>query len=378
MRVHKCLAIFALCFSLIAGCAAPLRNDRISEEGGQTPPPTALTVESGLPGDDSDSMQAPPPIMFGDNKPNIKIEVMSNKKADELQFRFVVSADSRGEKTGVHEKEMSSVLSCIRKLEPQPSFMVVTGDLIQGAKTQKELKKQYDVWKGVANSFYPLSFYYPSIGNHEMILRDQGDLDAFNAAFQDTFEATFYENGYGKSVYYFDMGNARFFVLNDYHPQYRHRIAPDVVKWIKKRTDKDKAFHFVFCHEPGWPTGAHVGNGLDAYPKERDVFWSAVDAMPDAMFFTGHEHNYSRTQIDKKFSETIDGTLFDFKNTIQQVVVGGFGAPLQTASKSKKGVIVKPQAVYCYAVIDVYGDHVRVRAFDVNGNMLDDFEVKGK
>lgn len=378
MRMNKSLAVLLLFVFLFSGCAAPIKTKPIIyDEGGQAQPPIAFNAENSLPPADADNGRTSSPTM-GNKNSDIKIEVLPNGKADEFLFRFVASADSRGEETGVHEKEMRSVLSCIKKLDPQPSFMMVMGDLIQGAETQEELKKQYDVWKRVAGEFYPLSFYYPSVGNHEMILRDQGGLDAFNAAFQDTFEATFYGNGYGKSVYYFDMGNARFFVLNDYHPMHRHKIASDVVKWIEEHTDKDKTFHFVFCHEPGWPTGAHIGNGLDAYPKARDVFWKAVDLMPGALFFSGHEHNYSRTQIDKTFSETLDGTKFDFKSTIQQVVVGGFGAPLQTASKSKKGVIVKPQAIYCYAVIDVYGGRVHVKAYDVEDNLLDDFEVKGK
>lgn len=356
IRFKKHLAMFLFCICFMAGCATPQKNA-----------PTANTERVRAPLSVADSKES-----------DIKIEVLSSPKTSDLQYRFVVSADSRGSETGVHEKQMRSVLSCIKKLDPQPSFMVVIGDLIQGAKTKKELAAQYDVWKRVAGEFYPIGFYYPAVGNHEMTLRDQGGLDAFNAAFEDAFQAEFYGNGYGKSVYYFDMGSARFFILNDYHPKHRHKIAPDVVRWMKEHTDKDKAFHFVFCHEPGWPTGAHLGSSLDSYPQARDELWTVVDAMPGAVYFAGHEHNYSRTQIDPSFSETLGSKKFKFKSTIQQVVVGGFGATLQTEFKSKKGVVVEPRIVYCYAVVDVYSDHIRVRAFDIKDHLLDDFLVESK
>lgn len=354
IKVLPILLVFVL--SILTGCGG--RQDSAQPEilSSSPSPPSA---------------QGEPAHMT--NAVNVSMSV--KEKANEQHFRFVVSADSRGEKKNIHEEDIRSVMRRIKALKPQPSFMVTIGDLIRGSEDAKTLEQQYDEWKSVASEFYPLQFYYPAVGNHEMIMRDQGGLDAFDFAFKDTFTANFYGHGYGRSVYYFDYGDARFFVVNNYHPAHRHSVAPDVIKWLKDNTDKRKAFHFVFAHAPGWPTGAHVNSSMDKYPDKRNAFWEVVDAMPGALFFAGHEHNYSRTQIDSTFSEIVNGTHYAFKNTVQQVVVGGFGSKVHTRFKSRKGVIVKPQPVCCYAVIDVYSDRVHVRAYDVSDNILDDFTV---
>ena len=288
-------------------------------------------------------------------------------------IRFIVLADSRGSDNGVNSEIVKSILSEVQKLSPQPEFAVMPGDLTDGSKNYEGIKGQLDYFKQIITGYYPVKFYYPGIGNHEMRAGKAGE-KAFSETF-DEFDAEFLD-GYNRTSYYFDVGDARLFMLNSDHTGEKHKIEGDQLDWLKSNIDPEKSYHLFFLHEPPYPTGAEAGNSLDSAPEARDAFWEVVDNSNNPIVFCGHEHNYSRRLVDSSFNQKIGGKSFKYDKAVMQVISGGFGAPLYTEYTEKKNMIIPPIPQYHYTVVDMNEDGLNIQAINIDGDIIDTFEVK--
>jgi hypothetical protein len=291
----------------------------------------------------------------------------------EANLRFIVLADSRGLDLGVNSEIVKKVLSQVKQLSPQPEFAILPGDLTEGSKSYTEVQDQLDYFKEIITQYYPVGFYYPGIGNHEMRAGEGGE-KAFSKTFSE-FVADFLE-GYNRTSYYFDAGDTRFFMLNSDHPDEKHKITGDQLIWLKDNIDPDKKHNIFLMHEPPYPTGSEAGNSLDRFPAARDVFWKVVDQTPGAIVFCGHEHNYSRRLIDSSFNETIGKKSYEFGSEVYQIITGGFGAPLYTKYSSKKNIIIPPVPQYHFTVVDINDSGVNIQAINIDGEIIDSFQVK--
>lgn len=286
-------------------------------------------------------------------------------------FRFIAMADSRGSDNGINSQIVKKTFERIKSLFPQPEFAVIAGDICDGAKSQDAVKKQLEYFKSIAVKYYPSEFFYPGIGNHE-VLNSSGGEKAFAEVFSE-FKASFLPD-YGRTVYYFDKENTRIFMLNSNQPGETHKISDKQLDWIKTNTDTEKKHNLFFVHEPAFPTGAHVGSALDSYPLQRNKFLEVVDKAEGPMVFSGHEHNYSRRHIDSSFNQTVDNFRFVFTKNVYQIVTGSFGAPLYTKYTDTRGVDVAPVAQYHFAVVDVSSGKISVNVYNLDGDVLDSFE----
>lgn len=287
-------------------------------------------------------------------------------------LRFIILADSRGLDKGINSEIVNKTLNEVKKLSPQPEFAIMPGDLTEGSKQYKEVKAQLEYFKKVITQYYPIEFYYPGIGNHEMRAGQDGE-KAFEETFGD-FSAHFLD-GYHRTSYYFDAGDTRIFMLNSDHPKETHKITGEQLDWLKSNIDKSKKHNIFLLHEPPYPTGSEAGNSLDRYPEARDIFWSVIDSLDNSIVFCGHEHNYSRRLIDSTFNETIGSTKYKFERSIYQVISGGFGAPLYEKYTYKKNMIVPVIPQYHYTVIDINDSGISVQAINLEGEILDSFQI---
>ncbi|MCR4436016.1 MAG: metallophosphoesterase [Clostridiales bacterium] len=291
---------------------------------------------------------------------------LSQKKS----LRFVVMADSRGSDKGVNSTVVKKILQKIKQLSPQPQFAIMPGDLTDGSIDYSGINAQLSYFKQIVTQFYPVQFFYPGIGNHEMKAGENGE-KAFAETFNE-FKANFLE-GYNRTTYYFDAGETRLFMLNSDHPGEMHKITGKQLDWLKSNIDPSKKYNIFLLHEPPYPTGAEAGNSLDKYPSLRDTFWKVVDNSNSPIVFCGHEHNYSRRLVDKSFNEKIEGTSFNFSKQIYQVITGGFGAPLYTQYTNKKNMVVPPIPQYHFTIVDVDDNGIKVQAVSVEGEIIDSF-----
>jgi Icc protein len=279
-------------------------------------------------------------------------------------FRFAVMGDSRGSSNGLNEATIRSLMEKVKKLSPQPQFILFTGDQVSGG---SDVAKQLAAWKNVVDDYFPMTSVFPALGNHEHNEK----------IFSDTFSALPKEQlpGYGKTAYYFDYGNARFITLNSDRTNAKgsYIIEKDQLDWLENLLKTSgKKQQFVQFHAPAYPIGAHVGSSLDTDPASRDALWAVLDKYNVTAVLVGHEHNYNRRKVDANF----DANGHHFANTIYQLTIGGAGAPLYTGSKENKQVVTGPKASYHYMIVDVDGGSTKFTAYDLQQNEIDSFTVE--
>jgi hypothetical protein len=290
---------------------------------------------------------------------------------EQENFRFVVAGDSRGGTNGVDVDVVNKIMESVKKLSPQPKFMLILGDLVNSTASNDDMKKQIEYFKTVITEYYPIDFFYPGMGNHEMANNVEGHI-AFSEVFTE-FKANFLKD-YMRTVYYFDYGETRFFMLDSNYWEEQHIISDAQLEWLKSNLLAEPgARNMFFVHEPPYPTGSHVGSSLDVNPFQRDKLWQIVDSARSPMLFCAHEHTYSRRHINSDFNETISDMSFNFTKIVYQVTTGGFGPPTNNTYLDTKDVDVPPLAEYNYAVVDIDKNGIRVRAYTPEGDLIDDF-----
>ena len=275
-------------------------------------------------------------------------------------IRFIVMADSRGSTNGVNVAAVTKTMKAIKKLKVKPSFAMVVGDLISGSKSGKTTLLQLKSFEKLATKYYPESFFFPGVGNHEVVSGKSGET-SFAKVFN-KFNGKSFLAGYNRSVYYFDKGNSRFFMLNSDHPGEIGKISDRQLEWLKKNINPNSKNNFFFFHEPAFPTGPHIGSSLDKYPAQRDKLWEIIDASTNPIVFTGHEHYYTRRHIT-------------MSKLVYQVTSGSFGAPLNTIFRDKKDVDVPPISQYNFCVVDINEKTIDITVYNLNGKVIDSFKV---
>lgn len=293
------------------------------------------------------------------------------EKGQNIPLRFVVMADSRGTNGGINAKVIEKTLESIKQITPAPLFAVMPGDLIDGSNSYPVLKAQLLHFKNTVTKYYPINFFYPGFGNHEASAGISGE-KAFEEVFSE-LKANFLE-GYHKTVYYFDKGNSRFYMLNSNHPGEDNIISDTQIDFISVNTDNTKKHNFYFFHMPAYPTGSHVGSSLDVNRFARNKLWEIIDRSQSPLVFCGHEHNYTRRHIDSDFNETVNGYVFKFQKRVYQITTGSFGAPLYSKYIDKKNVDVPPVAEYHFAVVDISESKVKVTVYNLEGRIIDQFD----
>jgi hypothetical protein len=76
--------------------------------------------------------------------------------------------------------------------------------------------------------------------------------------------------------------------------------------------------------------------------------------------FFGHDHNYQR----------------NLQNGINYVISGGGGAPLYDVAKPDPATSQKAVSIENFVKVSVEGKVMKVRAMGLDGNVLDEFEVR--
>src|SRR5690606_5762353 len=137
------------------------------------------------------------------------------------------------------------------------------------------------------------------------------------------------------------------------------------------------SFIFVYTHEPGYPNGGHVGDGMywrgriASMNERRTAFWQLMSDFEVSAVFHGDEHNYSRLLIDEQMVDS-------FENPVWQIVTGGCGAPYYNQSRTSwTDRVVKFSPQEHWVMVDVMNDEeVVLTVFGRNGETLDSFVIE--
>lgn len=235
---------------------------------------------------------------------------------------------------------------------PDAAFYLMAGDLVDRGNERDD----WDSFFFNAAGIYDRRPVVPVLGNHEY----QGGepklyLDLFTLPENGPCEAG------AERVYSFEYGNALFVVLDS------NQKPEDQTAWLKDVLSKTKAtWKFVAYHHPAYSSAPNRDN------KDVREHWIPIfDKYHVDLALQGHDHAYLRTHPmkgGKKVDAPKDGTVY-------LVAVSGTKFYDQAARDYTEFGMTK---VATYQVLDIQisGDRLVYRAYDVDGNLRDDFVIQ--
>jgi hypothetical protein len=282
---------------------------------------------------------------------------------DPDHFTFAVLGDTQNFELPDSSGGFVKAVGQIEKMKPD--FVMTVGDLVDSCGSPADCAS-YKAWKNIAKPILPIT--YEVVGNHDRIVSNGNEAEktAADKEWQNYFNLpTNGPAGFEKFTYSFNIGNSHFVILDSEKPK-EHVIGQDQLDWLEKDLSANtKDNTFIFYHEPAFPMSYKIGQSLDYHQKERDAFWSIIDKYNVTAVFNGHEHIYSRQQIDQdEFPAE--------KNGIYQFIIGN------TDAYEKQDVSINSKVDYYhkghdFCLVDVNGKQITVKLLSVDGNLVDSF-----
>lgn len=282
-------------------------------------------------------------------------------------FRFVVMADSIGYKRPVNTAALTYIVYQILDLTPRPAFVVFCGDMGFHGGT-----KVLEYWKTFIKPLTNAGIkVYVAVGNHEL----HDIKHTYTLEHQQEYQQAFHNMpdngppGYQKLVYAFEYGNAFFAILDSFYMdpvtkvKHKNQFTREQLDWLENQLKKTRAEHkFAFAHSP-----VFFLEKPEKQDPSRLALWKIMDDHNFDIFFSGHEHLYSRLPVDSSMDSR-------WKNRVTQIVAGGAGAPLIALFRvhmSKSVANVK--SLHNFVVVDVKGDQVYGHTYGVVKRMEDEY-----
>jgi predicted phosphodiesterase len=246
-----------------------------------------------------------------------------------------------------------------------PDFVLHLGDLVESG-LDADADKEYF---GPYAALQARTPFFPVLGNHDYgkefkVEAGKGFLKANYVPFHSTPLT-----GMPPHYYFFDIGNARFFVL-DANAFAGARFAPGLepgskqYKWLDYFLGKtEKTWKFVALHEPLYSTGAHGPLEAEVKALEPLLLKHKVDLV-----FQGHDHAYERTMPVR------EGTP-DEAGGIIYVTLGGGGGTLYI-QRTNESWSEKFLPTYHFAAVEVRDREFNMTVYNKDGEVLDTLQVQ--
>jgi len=280
---------------------------------------------------------------------------------DPDHFTFAVLGDTQDFELPSASGGFVKAVAQIEKMKPD--LVMTVGDLVASCSSPADCGN-YKAWKNIAKPILPIT--YEVVGNHDRIVgnNDVAGKESADQAWQSYFDLpTNGPPGFEEFTYSFDIGNSHFVVLDSEKPK-EHEIGQEQLDWLEKDLSANtKENTFVFYHEPAFPMSYKIGQSLDYHSDERNSLWTILDKYNVTAVFNGHEHIYSRQQIDQdEFPAQ--------QNGIYQFIIGN------TDASEKENVAISDKVDYYhkghdYCLVDVNGKEITVKLFTADGQMVD-------
>lgn len=274
--------------------------------------------------------------------------ILSNKKEDDGNFVFAVLGDTQKFSDSPDGGFQKAIVNISKN---NVDLLMAVGDLVSSCEGGSKCEGKLKNWKNIVGSKL-IPKLYAAMGNHDRTGKTKAD-DVWQKVF--VLPVNGPEN-YSELVYSFNFENSHFIFLNSEKPE-EHIINKTQRNWLEKDLSSNKKENtFVFFHEPAYPVGSKIGEGLDAEKKDRDALWEILKKYKVTAVFNGHEHIYSRRNIDGVYQFVVGNTdSFDHK----------------PANKNAEYSYVGKH----YAIVEVKIKEITVNLYSVDGVMLNSFVI---
>jgi predicted phosphodiesterase len=277
---------------------------------------------------------------------------------DKPAFSFLAFGDSSG--GGPEQLQLAAQMDKF-----SPDFVLHLGDMVESG-LDADADAQY--FRPYAGLMARVPFFQ-ALGNH-----DYGK-DARAAAGRGFLKENYVPfhsvplTGLPPHYYFFDIANARFFVL-DVNAFDGAKFAPALepgskqYKWLEYYLGKtEKAWKFVAVHEPLYSTGAHGPSEEETRALEPLLLKYGVDVV-----FQGHDHDYERTvPLNMGQPDEAEGIVY--------LTLGGGGSTpyiqRRNADWSEKFL-----PTYHFAVVQVADKALTMSVYDKDGEVIDTLEIQ--
>lgn len=261
-------------------------------------------------------------------------------------FTFIYLGDAQ-----IGLTKWGDLLHATYKRHPEAAFYLIAGDLVNNGGERND----WDLFMHGTAGVFDQRPMLAVIGNHDD--DDTGsprmylDLFAFPENGPDTIDP--------ERAYSFEYTNALFVMLDS-------NAAPSTqTAWLKATlAGSDAKWKFVMYHHPAYSPKAHRDN-----EAVRDEWSPLFDAYHVDLALQGHDHSYMRTYPIRN-SAVVDGAA---NGTTYVVSVSGEKHYGQVPNKY---AAVEIPELSTYQVIDIRGNRLTYRAYDVKGKVVDEFTIE--
>jgi hypothetical protein len=249
--------------------------------------------------------------------------------------------------------------------DAQPDLRVaLVGDTGEGgdraAETAAAIAEQsevdrYDILMLLGDNVYPAGdperIQERVFGPFAPVLDEGTDLFAIlsnHDVMDDTGDAQLEALGMPGRWYAVERGDVLGIALDSTDPQ-----NPEQLAWLEQTlAESDATWKLVGLHHPPYSSGLHGSN-----EAAREAFVPLFERYGVQVVFSGHEHDYQRT-------DPIDGVTY--------IVTGGGSLSRRTGVESFTAVAY---ATHHYVDLNVYDDHLLLRAIDQDGEQFDEATI---
>lgn len=263
-------------------------------------------------------------------------------------FRFVSAGDSRG--------GTQKIQANIQRLaDLDADFWLFNGDM-----TEIGTQPEWNVWLDAMGPLLTRRVLMPTLGNHEVF----AELFFYNFALprDGALSVDLQEHAYS-----FDYGNAHFVVLDSNTSD----LVQGQVDWLRADlamadADPDIDWKIVMFHHPAYSASTAHGSTQ----RVQDFWVPVLEEAGVDLTFSGHDHDYERTHPIRAKQVAADG------RGVVHVVAGGFYSPGYSSGRDWWTVVSHNGEKSNYAVVDVDGTTLTLRAYSGDGTeLLDEFTL---
>lgn len=283
--------------------------------------------------------------------PDARLELMTPGLAP---LTFLVLGDSGDGGPG------QELVAAWMRREPA-AFWLHVGDLAYEDGTFAQFEKYFfEVYRDI---LWRVPFF-PAPGNHDYYFRDA-------AAYRTVFAvpvAGVPESGRGR-YYSFDWGTMHVVVLDSNAPLWDPTARAAMLRWLEADLERTRRFwRIAVIHHTPFPTGHHRSDATSALVAAQVT--PILERQQVHLVFSGHEHNYQRTQPRSGgvFQSGGWGTTY--------ITTGGGGASTHLPGDAPfvEAKSIQPH----YLAVDVSGARMTVRAVDWEGRLIDQFSLSAE
>ena len=238
------------------------------------------------------------------------------------------------------------------KSRPDAAFYIMAGDLVNRGAERDDWDSLFENAKGV----YDRRQLVPVLGNHEY---QGGEPELYLKQFK------LPDNGpkevAPEKAYAFTYSNALFVVLDS------NLTAESQAAWLEEQLANSKAtWKFVVYHHPAYASAPNRDNA-----GVRTVWGALFDKYHVDLALQGHDHAYLRTypmKDQKRVASPAEGTIY---------IVSVSGTKFYEQGQNDYAEVgLTNISLYHTLDIQIAGDRLVYRAFDVDGNLKDNFTIE--